>query len=312
MSRKFVHLHLHSEYSLLDGMTKTKKLIKRVKEMGMDSVALTDHGAMYGAVEFYKNAKAEEIKPIIGLEAYTTPGDHTERSGNIHHLLLLAKDEEGYKNLMQITSIAHVEGFYRRPRISRGLLEKYSKGLICTSSCPAGELAEQLIGNNYEEAKKVAKWFQDVFGEDYYLEVQNHESDKHAHKATSSDLQEDIIGLANKQKVIKDGVIKISRELGIPIVATNDAHYLNKEDAEAQDVLVCVATGANVSDQKRIRFIDIPEFYVKTAEEMEALFPDLPEALDNTVKIAEKCNLEISTMGKWFFPKYHVPNSGGR
>lgn len=306
MARKFVHLHLHSEYSLLDGMTKIKKLIKRVKEMGMDSVALTDHGAMYGAIEFYKAAKAEEIKPIVGLEAYTTPGDHKEKSGNNNHLLLLAKNEEGYKNLMQITSIAHVEGMYRKPRISRSLLEKYHKGLICTSACPAGELAGHLIDNNFEEAKKTAKWFLDVFGEDYYLEIQNHESDHHAHKASSTALAEDIIGLANKEKVITEGVIKLSRELGIPIVATNDAHYLNKEDAEAQDVLVCVATGANVSDEKRIRFIDIPEFYVKTGEEMEALFPNLPEALDNTVKVAEKCNLEI-TLGKYFFPKVEIP-----
>ncbi len=308
MARQFVHLHLHSEYSLLDGMTKTKKLIKKVKEMGMDSVALTDHGTMYGAIEFYKNAKAEGIKPIVGLEAYTTIGDHKEKGGKNNHLLLLAKDEEGYKNLMQITSIAHMEGMYRKPRISRHLLEKYSKGVICTSACPAGELAGHLMENNYDEAKKVAKWFQDVFGQDYYLEVQNHQSDKHAHKAATSEIQEDVIGLANQQKIIKDGVIKLSRELGIPIIATNDAHYLNKEDAEAQDVLVCVATGANVSDTKRLRFIDIPEFYVKTAEEMEALFPDLPEALDNTVKVAEKCNLEITTLGKWFFPKYNVPN----
>lgn len=306
--RNFVHLHLHSEYSLLDGMTKTKKLIKKVKEMGMDSVALTDHGTMYGAIEFYKAAKAEGIKPIVGLEAYTTLGDHKERSGKNNHLLLLAKDEEGYKNLMQITSIAHMEGMYRKPRITRELLANYSKGLICTSACPAGELAGHLMDDNYDEAKKVAKWFKDVFGEDYYLEIQNHESDKHAHKAETSDIAEDIVGLAKSQRIIKEGVLKLSKELDIPIIATNDAHYLNKEDAEAQDVLVCVSTGANVADVKRLRFIDIPEFYVKTQDEMEALFPDIPAALENTVKVAEKCNLEITTLGKWFFPKYNVPD----
>lgn len=311
MSRKFTHLHLHSEYSLLDGMTKIKKLVKRVKELGMDSVALTDHGVMYGAIEFYKAAKAEEVKPIIGLEAYTTIGDHKERSGKTNHLLLLAKDEEGYKNLMKITSIAHIEGMYRKPRISRELLEKYAKGVICTSACPAGELAGHLIDNNYEEAKKTAKWFKDVFGEDYYLEIQNHQSDQHAHNAITAEIQEDVVGLANSEKIIRDGVLKLSNELNIPIIATNDAHYLTKEDAEAQDVLVCVATGANVADIKRLRFIDIPEFYVKTTEEMDALFPqDLyPRALENTYEIAEKCNLEISTMGKWFFPKYEVPEN---
>lgn len=308
MSQKFVHLHLHSEYSLLDGMTKIKKLIKRVKELGMDSVALTDHGTMYGAIEFYKAANAEGVKPIIGLEAYTTIGDHKEKGGKNNHLLLLAKNEEGYKNLMKITSIAHLEGMYRKPRISRHLIEKYSKGVICTSACPAGELAGHIIDNNIKEAKKVAKWFKDVFADDYYLEIQNHQSDKHAHKALTSEIQEDVIGLANQEKLIREGVIKLSKELDIPIIATNDAHYLNKEDAEAQDVLVCVATGANVSDTKRLRFIDIPEFYVKTAEEMAELFSDTPEALTNTVKIAEKCDIEISTMGKWFFPKYNVPN----
>ncbi|MCS7092000.1 MAG: DNA polymerase III subunit alpha [Patescibacteria group bacterium] len=311
MSNNFVHIHLHTEYSLLDGLTKIKKLVKKVKEMGMDSVAITDHGALYGAIEFYKTAKAENVKPIVGLEAYTTPFDHKKRpekgKNQTHHLLLLAKDEEGYKNLMKISSIAHLEGYYYRPRISRELLSKYSKGLICTSACPASELAQYLIEDDYEGAKKIAKWFYDVFGDDYYLEVQNHRSHTHIKEEMSEEVKLDLRKMSEAEEKIKKGVLRLSREFGIPIVATNDAHYLNKEDAEAQDVLVCVATGKLVSDTKRIRFIDTPEFYVKSQEEMSELFADLPEALENTVKIAEKCNLEISTLGKWFFPKFDVP-----
>lgn len=309
MSRKFVHIHLHTEYSLLDGLTKTKKLMKKVKEMGMDSVAITDHGALYGAVEFYKAAKAEGIKPIIGLEAYTTTGDHKDRtSRENHHLLLLAKDEEGYKNLMKISSIAHVEGYYYKPRISRELIAKYSKGLMCTSACPASELASHIVDDDYEGAKKLTKWFYDVFGEDYYLEIQNHKTDTHIHSNLLPEIKADLERLHSMEVKIKDMTLKLSRDMGIPLVATNDAHYLNVGDAEAQDVLVCVATGKQVTDVKRIRFIDCPEFYVKTADEMEALFPDLPEALDNTVKIAEKSEIELTTLGKWFFPKFNVPD----
>lgn len=312
MSNNFVHLHLHSEYSLLDGLTKIKKLVKKVKEMDMDSVAVTDHGAMYGAIEFYKAAKSEGVKPIVGLEAYTTPFDHKKRpekgKNQTHHLLLLAKDEEGYKNLMKISSIAHLEGYYYRPRISRELLAKYSKGLICTSACPASELAQYLIDGDYKEAKKLVKWFYDVFGDDYYLEIQNHRCHTHIKEGMNEEIKLDLLKMSETEQKIKEGVLKLSREFGIPIIATNDAHYLNKEDAEAQDVLVCVATGKLVSDTKRIRFIDTPEFYVKSQEEMQELFPDFPEALENTVKVAEKCNLEISTLGKWFFPKFEVPD----
>lgn len=312
MKNKFVHLHLHTEYSLLDGLTKIKKLTNRVKEMDMDTVAITDHGSMYGAIEFYKQCQKEGVKPIVGMEAYTTTLDHKlrpqkgEKFQN-YHLLLLAKDEEGYKNLMKIASIAHLEGYHYRPRISNDVLAKHAKGLICTSACPAGELASHLIDDNMLEAKKTAKWFRDVFADDYYLEVQRHKYSEHIYPDMPREIREEQEKMTRYEKIINEGVVKLSRELGIPIVATNDAHYLNKEDAQAQDVLVCVATGKEVGDTKRIRFIDTPEYYVKTAEEMEALFPDLPEAISNTAKVAEKCNLEITTLGKWFFPNFEVP-----
>jgi DNA polymerase-3 subunit alpha len=294
----------------LDGLTKTKKLTTRIKELDMDAVAITDHGAMYGAIEFYKQCLKDEVKPILGMEAYTCLEDHKirpEKGEKFHnyHLLLLAKDLEGYKNLMKISSIAHLEGYYYRPRISNEILAKYSKGLICTSACPAGELAGHLIANDYEGAKKTAKWFLDVFGDDYYLEVQRHKYEEHISPGLSREIREEQEKMVEYEKRINKGAVKLSNELGIPIVATNDAHYLNREDAEAQDALVCVATGKEVADIKRIRFIDTPEFYVKSTEQMAELFADIPEALKNTVKIAEKCNLEI-TLNKWYFPNFET------
>ncbi len=314
MASKFVHLHLHTEYSLLDGLTKTSKLMKRIKEMNMDSVAITDHGVMYGAIEFYKAAKNEGVKPIIGMEGYVTLIDHKLRpergTFQNYHLLLLAKDEEGYKNLMKLTTIGHLEGYYYRPRVDKETLKKYSKGLICTSACPAGELASYLIGGDDKNVKKTAEWYLDVFGDDYYLEVQRHEYGKHLVNATDPEIRAELTKMDKNEKIINDGVFKLSKEMGIPIVATNDAHYLDKEDATAQDVLVCVATGKLVSETKRIRFVDTPTYYVRSPEEMQELFPELPEALSNTVKISDKCNLVISTLGKWFFPKFEVP--GGK
>ncbi|HWA51896.1 MAG TPA: DNA polymerase III subunit alpha [Patescibacteria group bacterium] len=311
MANKFVHLHLHTEYSLLDGLSKISKLLTRVKEMEMDTVAITDHGTMYGAIEFYKKAKAENVKPIIGVEAYTVLHDHKERPEkerfNYNHLLLLAKDEEGYKNLMKITSIAHLEGYYYRPRIQRELIEKYSKGIICTSACVNGEIARAFIEEDPKRAKETATWFQQVFGDDYYLEIQRHEYDKHVETAPD-EMKAELREQSRIEKLVNENVVKLSREMGIPLIATNDAHYINKEDANAQDVLVCVATGKKVTETKRIRMVDAPTYYARPYEEMAALFPDYPDALENTVKIAEKCNLEISTFGKWFFPKFPLPN----
>lgn len=310
MVSKFVHLHTHTEYSLLDGLSKISKLTKYVKSLGQEAIAITDHGAMYGAIELYKAAQKEGLKPIIGLEAYTTLKDHKiknedgSRGADANHLLLLAKDEEGYRNLMKLTSIAHIEGYYYRPRFSRNLLEKYSKGLICTSACPASELSAAILNDTYHKAKETATWFQQVFGDDYYLEVQNHEYGNAIEKAKEEDVRREMEKMTGYEKKINETIIKLSRDLGIPIIATNDAHYIEQKDANAQDVLVCVATGKLVTDTKRIRFIDNPNFYIKTTEEMQALFPTLPEAISNTVTLAEKCNLEISTLGKWFFPKF--------
>lgn len=307
---KFVHLHVHSEYSLLDGLSKIKPLLGHVQELGMDQLALTDHGVMYGAIEFYKKAKDLGVKPIIGMEAYTTNIDLHERPDRSkvrnYHLLLLAKNKQGYDNLMKLTSIAHMEGYYYRPRIDKETLQKYSKGLICTSACPAGELAEAFREDDYKKAKKVASWFAEVFGDDYYLEVQRHKYERFLADATHPDIRRELQSQIEYEKQINDGVIKLSRDLGLPIVATNDAHYIKQADARAQDALVCIATGKNVEDTKRLRFIDAPDYYIKSPEEMAELYPDLPDALENTVKAADKCDIEL-VLGKWFFPQIELP-----
>src|SRR3989344_5349176 len=309
MKNKFVHLHVHSEYSLLDGLSRVDNIFKHIKENGMDAVAISDHGVMYGVIEFYKKAKKAEVKPIIGMEAYTTNVDHKlkpERGKfKNFHQLLLAINEKGYKNLMKLTSIAHLEGYYYRPRVDRETLAKYSEGLICTSTCPQGELPQMLIEEGYIKAKKVAQWFLDVFGQNYYLEIQRHGYSKFVGDAGSDEIKRSLAEMQQNEDTINIGLIKLSRELGIPLVATNDAHYIKKEDASAQDALVCIATGKNVSDFKRLRFIDTPDFYLKTPSEMKELFLDLPDALENTVKIADQCEVSI-TLNKWFFPKYEI------
>mgnify|MGYP001805846534 FL=1 len=288
----FVHLHVHTEYSLLDGLTKIKKLIPAIKEMGMTSIAITDHGNMYGAIEFYKACKKNDIKPIIGCEMYLAPNGRLDKSaGNRrnHHLILLAKNEEGYRNLMKLVSIGQIEGYYYKPRIDWETLKKYKNGLICNSACVEGEISQLILSDNYEKAKKRAKEFQELFGEDYYLEIQRHP------------------GLKDQDKA-NEGLIKISRELGIPLIAANDAHYLKKTDAFAQDVLVMINTQTTVNDNKRMSMMEWPDFYIKSPEEMAQQFSDLPDALENTVKIAEKCNLEIE-LGNWYFPKFKLPKN---
>jgi len=310
MKNKFVHLHVHTEYSLLDGLSKIKDLFEHVKEQGMDSVAISDHGAMYGVIDFYKKANEMQVKPIIGMEGYTTNIDLKERPERSKfknfHLLLLAKNNEGYQNLMKLTSIAHLEGYYYRPRIDRDTLKKYSKGLICTSACPQGEIAQALIAQDYKEARKIAGWFVDVFGDDYYLELQRHGIERFIDTAIDQEIKTSLKDYLLVEKTIEAGVIKLSRDLGIPLVATNDAHYIKKDDANAQDALVCISTGKNVSDIKRLRFIDTPDFYIKSPDEMAEVFTDLPEALSNTVKIAESCDVQIK-LGDWYFPKVELP-----
>ena len=302
---KFVHLHNHTEYSLLDGMSKIKRLFAFVKENGMDAIAMTDHGAMYGAIDFFKEGKKQEVKPIIGLEGYVTR-DMKERVKDNYHITLIAKSYTGYKNLMQLTSIAHMEGYYYRPRFTKEILKNYSEGLICFSGCPQAEIPQLLIDNNYEEAKKLTLWYQEVFKDDFYIEIQRHGFDKVAPTIKVPELRDSIQRLADSGKIYEEGTVKLSRELGIPLVATNDAHYIKKEDAPAQDALVCIATGKNVSDIKRLRYIDNPDFYVKTPDEMLKIYEDLPDAIENTVKIADKCNLEIP-IGSWSFPKFNLP-----
>lgn len=307
MKNKFVHLHVHTEYSLLDGLSKITKLLRHTKELGMESIAISDHGAMYGVIEFYKKAIKEGVKPIIGMEAYTTNVDLRSRPerGKFKnfHLLLLAKNKQGYENLMKITSVAHLEGYYYRARVDRLTLAKYSQGLIATSACAQGEIAQALISDAYAEAKKIAQWFVDIFGADYYLEVQKHGYENFIESAENREIKEGLSNQAENEVKIVAGVKKLSREMGIPIVATNDAHYIKRQDANAQDALVCIATGKNISDVRRLRFIDAPTYYIKSPEEMSELFSALPEALENSVKIAEKCNVSI-TLNKWYFPEY--------
>jgi len=309
MATDFVHLHVHTEYSLLDGLSKVKKLVARTKELGMSSVAITDHGVMYGAIEFYKAATAEGVKPIIGIEGYTVPGDHKASTKENNHIVLLAKDYTGYKNLMKISSIAQTEGFYYKPRISRDLLKNYSEGLICLSACLKGEIGSALKDGLYDKAKELASWYRETFGDgNYYLEVQRHfYKDYFDSVRANPKILENLQYMQKAEDAWVSGIVKISRELGIPLVATNDAHYLKQADASAQDILVCVSTGKNVSDTDRLRYVDTPTFYLRPPDEMSNIFPEYPDAISNSLKIAEKVNLTIE-LGKWYFPQIQVPD----
>ncbi len=309
MAAKFVHLHCHTEYSLLDGLSKIKKLVRSVKEMEMPSVAITDHGSMYGAIEFYKECKKEGVKPLIGFEAYTCIEDHKQKNGRQenNHLLLLAQNYTGYKNLMKLSTIAQVEGFYYKPRFSRELLRVYGEGLIVTSACPKGEIAEALINGNYDSAKKITSWFAEIFGDRYYLEIQRHFYKDYFDNAKNQSRILDKLHKAQKEEDLWiDGIVKLSRELGIALVATNDIHYITPTDASAQDALVCISTGKNVSDTERIRYIDAPTFYLRNEDEMRKIFSDFPDSINNTLKIAEKCDLSLE-LGKSFYPQIELP-----
>ena len=286
---KFVHLHIHSEYSLLDGANRIKDLPVRAKELGMDSIAITDHGVMYGVIDFYKACKKEGVKPIIGCEVYVAPRTRFDKEPGIdnhyYHLILLAKNNEGYKNLSKLVSLGFVDGYYYKPRIDHDILKQYSKGLICLSACLAGEVNQALLNGNTEKAEQIALWHKDVFGDDYYIEIQN------------NGIKEQV--LANQK------LIQLARKLKIPLVATNDAHYLKREDAYNHEVLLCIQTGKRMSDEDRMRF-DTEELYVKSPEEMSEYFAALPDAIENTVKIAEKCNVEFE-FGHTILPNYDVP-----
>lgn len=286
----FVHLHVHSEYSLLDGANRIKTLPKVAKELGMDAIAITDHGVMYGAIEFYKACKEEGIKPIIGCEVYVAPRSRFDKEAGIdnkyNHLILLAKNSEGYKNLSKMVSIGFTEGYYYKPRIDLETLEKYHEGLVCCSACLAGSLPQAILDGNMEKAEEIASWYKNLFGEDYYLEIQTN--------------------TLKEQTLVNQKLVELSRKLQIPLVATNDAHYTKREDAYNHEVLLCIQTGKKMSDMDRMRF-ETDDFYIKSPEEVRAFFPNFPEALENTVKIAEKCNVEFE-FGHTILPNYEVPS----
>ena len=286
---QFVHLHIHSEFSLLDGANRIKDLPARAKELGMDAMAITDHGVMYGAIDFYKACKKEEIKPIIGCEVYVAPRSRFDKEPGVdnkyNHLILLAKINQGYKNLSKLVSLGFIDGYYYKPRIDLEILEKYSEGLICLSACLAGSVNQALLNGQNEKAEEIALWHKRVFGEDYYIEIQN------------NGLKEQV--LANQK------LVQLARKLDIPLVATNDAHYLKKEDAYNHEVLLCIQTGKRMSDEDRMKF-DTEELYVKSPEEMIDYFKAFPDAIENTVKIAEKCNVEFE-FGHTILPNYEVP-----
>ena len=285
----FVHLHVHSEYSLLDGANRIKDLPVRAKQLGMDAIALTDHGVMYGVIDFYKACKKEGIKPIIGCEVYVATRSRLNKEPNVdnkyNHLILLAKNKIGYQNLSKMVSIGFVEGYYYKPRIDLETLEKYHEGLICLSACLAGSVSQAILEGEMEKAEQNALWFKNVFGEDYYLELQNN-------------------GI-KEQVLVNQKLRELSRKLDIPMVGTNDAHYLKKEDAYHHEVLLCIQTGKKMSDEDRMRF-DTEELYLKSPEEMKDFFSAFPEAIENTVKIADKCNVEFE-FGHTILPNYDVP-----
>ena len=287
----FTHLHVHTEYSLLDGSNKIKEYVDRVKALGMDSAAITDHGVMYGVIDFYRAARAAGINPILGCEVYVAPGSRFDReagSGDdrYYHLVLLAENNQGYSNLMKIVSKGFIEGFYYKPRVDLSLLEKYHEGIIALSACLAGEVARFLTRGMYEDAKKAALRYQDIFGKgNFFLELQDH-------------------GIPEQQNVNQQ-LLKMHRETGIELVATNDVHYTLAEDAQPHDVLLCLQTGKKLADEDRMRY-EGGQYYVKSPEEMERLFPYAPEALENTHKIAQRCHVEIE-FGVTKLPKFDVP-----
>ncbi len=288
----FAHLHTHTEYSLLDGSNKIKEYVARVKELGMDSAAITDHGVMYGVIDFYRAAKEEGIKPIIGCEVYVAPESRFDRetSGGddrYHHLVLLAENNEGYSNLIKIVSKGFVDGFYYKPRVDKEILSKFHNGIIALSACLAGEIPKLLLRGQYDKAKEAALWYRDTFGEEnYFLELQDH-------------------GI-REQQTVNQQLIRLSNDTGIELVATNDIHYTFKEDEQAHDILLCIQTGKLLSDEDRMRY-EGGQYYIKSEEEMMKIFPYAPQAISNTQKIADRCNVEI-VFGERKLPEYDVPD----
>lgn len=283
MMTDFVHLHVHTEYSLLDGIARIDQVTKRAKELGMPALAITDHGNMYGAVKFYDACRDNDIKAIFGCEFYVANDLYVKNGKSKYaHLVLLAKDEVGYNNICMLNTIAFKDGFYYKPRIDYKTLEKYHEGVVCLSACLAGDIPQAIMSRNFDEAERLIKWFKDLFGDDFYLEIQNHH--------------------LPEQIEVNAKLYEYSKKFNVKLVATNDVHYINKEDAEMQDVLMCVQMGKTVDDPDRLK-LPGDEFYLRTGDEMAELFPDHPEALANTLEIADKCNYKF-TYGHYLFPKY--------
>ena len=289
MSVNFTHLHVHTQYSLLDGAAKISDLVAYAKELGMKNLAITDHGVMYGVVDFYQEAIKQGIKPVIGCEVYLTNGSRFEKNNRdgMYHLILLAENDEGYHNLMKLVSLGHLEGFYYKPRIDKDILRQYSKGIICMSACIAGEIPVQILRGNLEGAESSLKEYLDIFGKDnFFLEIQDH------------DLEE--------EHTVNAELKRLAKKYDLGLVATNDSHYVKREDADAQDVLLCIQTTSTVDDPKRMKFPN-DQFYLKSEAEMREKFGDCPEALENTAKIAERCNVELS-FGHLLLPEFPIPN----
>ncbi|MFW5710575.1 MAG: DNA polymerase III subunit alpha [Spirochaetota bacterium] len=288
---QFVHLHNHTDYSLLDGAANIEKMVKTAADLGMDQLAITDHGNMFGVLKFYKTCRSHDIKPIIGCEFYVAPESRFDKKGSeqknrYYHLLVIARNQQGYKNLMQLSSRAYTEGFYYKPRIDDELLEEFSDGLIGASACLAGEIPQLIMDNRYEAAVEKARYYERLFGQgNFYLELQDH-------------------GIP-EQKTVNQSLVKMSKETGMPLIATNDIHYIKREDANAQDILICIGTNKKKDQNDRLKF-DSDQFYLKSPAEMESLFKHVPEALENTVELAGKCDLEIPLPGP-ILPHYEIP-----
>ncbi len=287
----FTHLHVHTEYSLLDGSNKINEYVARVKELGMTAAAITDHGVMYGVIDFYKAARAAGIRPILGCEVYVAPNSRFDRENThgedrYYHLVLLAENNQGYANLVKIVSKGFVDGYYYKPRVDMEVLREYHEGLIALSACLAGEVQRYLTRGLYDEARKTAYKYQDCFGEgNFFLELQDH-------------------GLA-QQQTVNQQLLRLSKETGIALVATNDVHYTYEADAEPHDILLCLQTGKKLSDENRMRY-EGGQYYVKSEAQMKALFPYAAEAVENTQKIADRCEVEIE-FGNTKLPDFPVP-----
>ena len=287
----FTHLHTHTEYSMLDGISRIPDLVNRTRELGMDAMSITDHGSLYGVVDFYSECKDAGIKPIIGCEFYVAHGSRHDRTPNertANHLVLIAKDNTGYRNLLQLVTLSHLEGFHYRPRIDKELIERHRSGLICLSGCPSAEVPTLLADGNYQDAKQMIGWYRELFGENYFLELQRHEHIEQLPR-------------------INDGLVRLNRETGVPLLVTNDAHYVRQSDYQYQDVYICIQTGTNIMDDKRLRMED-SSYYIRSADEMATLFHDFPQAVDITGEVAQQCNVSLG-FGQMHLPRYPTPNN---